>query len=98
MGRILSAEVRKFKRSAILWVIAAVILFPVAVSLIMAMGMEANGRKASIFLFLTNHFIFLHLLMGAPLFALIAGYVFSREHQERTINNLLTYPYSRWQW
>lgn len=98
MGRILSAEARKFRRSAILWVIVAVILFPVVVSLMMAMGMESNGRKAPLYIFFSNHFLFVHLLMGAPLFALIAGYVFSREHQERTINNLLTYPYSRWQW
>jgi len=49
MGRILSAEVRKFKRSAILWVIVAVVLFPVAVSLLMAMGMEANGRRVPFF-------------------------------------------------
>ncbi len=98
MGRILSAEARKFKRSAILWVIAAVVLFPVAVSLLMAMGMEANGRRVPFFIFFSNHFLFVHLLIGAPLFTLIAGYVFSREHQERTINHLLTYPYSRWQW
>lgn len=98
MGRILYAEARKFKRSPILWAVAAVILFPVVVSLLMAMGLEANGRKVSLFIFFTNHFVFLHILMGAPLFALIAGYVFSREHQERTINNLLTYPYPRWQW
>ncbi|MFS8513153.1 MAG: ABC transporter permease [Planifilum fulgidum] len=98
MGRILSAEARKFKRSSILWVIAAVVLFPVVVSLVMAMGMEANGHKAPLYIFFSNHFLFVHLLMGAPLFTLIAGYVFSREHQERTINNLLTYPYSRWRW
>lgn len=98
MGRILSAEVRKFKRSAILWVIVAVILFPVVVSLLMAMGMERHGQEPSVFTFLLNHFLFLHMLMGAPLFTLIAGYVFSREHQERTINHLLTYPYPRWQW
>ena len=50
MGRILSAEARKFRRSAILWVIVAVILFPVVVSLMMAMGMELNGRKAPLYI------------------------------------------------
>jgi len=56
MGRILSAEVRKFKRSAILWVIVAVVLFPVAVSLLMAMGMEANGAGFPFSYFLATIF------------------------------------------
>ncbi len=66
MGRILSAEVRKFKRSAILWVIVAGVLFPVAVSLLMAMGMEANGRRVPFFIFFSNHFLFAICSSGLP--------------------------------
>jgi ABC-type transport system involved in multi-copper enzyme maturation permease subunit len=34
-------------------------------------------------------------ILGPFMFALMTGYVFSREYQERTINQLFTYPISR---
>lgn len=34
-------------------------------------------------------------MMGAPLFALMTAYIVAREYQERTINQLFSYPVSR---
>ena len=34
-------------------------------------------------------------MLGAPLFALITGYIVAREYQERSINQLFSYPVSR---
>lgn len=41
-----------------------------------------------------NHFQ-LFVINSIAIFAILTGFIISREYQHKTINNLLTYPYSR---
>lgn len=45
--------------------------------------------------YFTDAVMMINMLMAIGLFSLLAGYIFSREYQENTINTMFTYPISR---
>ena len=48
-------------------------------------------------IYFSDNLMLMTMLMCPTLFSLLIGYMFAREFQERTINNLLTGPKSRYQ-
>lgn len=91
---ITSTELIKLKNCKILWAIPAGFLIPN----ILVVLIYAFNPKYPIVVwedyFLTPVML-INLLLGIGLFSLLTGFIFSREYQEHMINNLFTYPISR---
>lgn len=88
MVKILKTEVMKLKRTKILWLIPLAALLPILVLLDLPDPVVWGD------VFNTN-LAFINLLIAPPLFGLLAGYLFTREYRNSTINTLFSYPYSR---
>ena len=97
MFNIYRCEMLKLKRTKLYWAVWLPAIMGNLVSLMMLLPkMTASGEVASanlqeIFYRLGNVFT----ILGPFIFALITGYIISREYSDRTINQLFTYPVSR---
>ncbi|MGP4039109.1 ABC transporter permease [Gracilibacillus sp. D59] len=94
---VIYTELLKLKRSIILWILPIATIVPIILSFLpLYMTKLQDGEDANYLLtLLQGDLAFLNLIIGIPLFALIASYVFSIEYQQKTVNYLFTYPYSR---
>lgn len=91
MNNVIFAEFFKLKHSKILWLIWFGALLP---AVLYSISSEFSADSIQWDYWFSNQFSIL-LIFSPPLFALITGYITGREYQHKTINNLLTYPYSR---
>lgn len=85
MLSIFYSELVKLKRSLVFFVIPIAAFIPALLSTYNAKGWDMA--------FLNNG-VFWALLMGPAISSLFTGYVFSSEYHDKTINNLLAYPYA----
>lgn len=91
---IISTEFIKLKKCKILWCIPLCAILPDA----LIFSMYAFNKKYPIVdwnEYVSNAATFFNLLMAVGFFALIAGFIFSREYGENTVNVMFTYPISR---
>jgi len=92
MVRILRAEAAKLRHSKLLWLTMLCVMFPTLVSTLMVLA--SNDAYSWQTWFHTN-LQFQVMLMAPPLFSIFTGYIVAREYQDKTINTLFSYPYSR---
>lgn len=85
MLSILYSEMVKLKRSLVF------IVIPLA-AIITAILSSFNAKDWHIALI--NNAVFWSILMGPAISSLFTGYVFASEYLDKTINNLLAYPYA----
>ncbi|MCY6369629.1 ABC transporter permease [Clostridium ganghwense] len=93
MFNILYTELLKLKRSKMLGLILIGAILPVLMNVLICktnknMSFQWDG-------YLKNTIIITLLVMAVALFALVTGFIFSREYSEKTINNMFTYPVER---
>ncbi|MCB8818214.1 ABC transporter permease [Desulfosporosinus shakirovi] len=91
---IVSTEIQKLKNCKILWAIPTIFLIPNFLVFII----YAINPKYPIVVwndYLLTPVMLINLLVGIGFFALLTGFIFSREYQEHMINNLFTYPIRR---
>lgn len=96
MTTILYTELLKFKRASILWIIAAVVVIPSLISFFIGFGswfVLDSPPKWSGFLVYGQSLI--NMLIGPPVFAMLASFLFAREYQEGTVNSIFLYPRHR---
>ncbi|MBD8500856.1 ABC transporter permease [Paenibacillus arenosi] len=96
MTTILYTELLKCKRASILWIIAAVIVIPSLISFFIGFGSWAildSPPKWSGFLVFSQSLI--NMLIGPPVFAMLASFLFAREYQEGTVHSFFLYPRHR---
>ncbi|MBY7142548.1 ABC transporter permease [Virgibacillus sp. NKC19-3] len=87
------SELRKLKRSSMLFLIPLASIVPVILSFVPAyLNYRATGDMFDTNQLFQGNIIFLNLLIGIPLFALITGEIVVREYQLKTINYLFTSP------
>lgn len=95
MVDLIACEWMKWKRSRMLWLM----LLGAALPALLVFLVELNGASDSKPLDWVNYFEtnlqIMAMLMCPALFSLLIGYLFAREFQERTVNNMLTGPHSR---
>ncbi|WP_308638030.1 ABC transporter permease [Paenibacillus silvisoli] len=92
MLNLIACEWLKWRRSRMLWMILLGALLPIALVFLIQLNSSEPFDWKALF---TNNLFIMTMLMCPALFALLTGYLFAREFQERTVNNLLTGPYSR---
>lgn len=85
MISILYSEIVKLKRSLVFFVI------PIAAFVTALLSVFNATEWNSTFI---NNAVLWALLMGPAISSLFTGYVFSAEYHDKTINNLLVYPYA----
>lgn len=91
---VISTEFIKLKKCKILWCIPFCVILPDA----LVFSMYAFNKKYPVVDW--NDYVSIaasvfNLFMAVGFFTLIAGFIFSREYQENTINTMFTYPISR---
>ncbi|MNU70013.1 ABC-2 family transporter protein [compost metagenome] len=95
MSNLLYTEIIKLKRSPVAAIVLIFILLPLLLQIVICLGVFSNGNSVGWSdIFATYEFLVI-LLLAPPCFAQIAGFIFTREYQESTINYILISPYSR---
>ncbi|MXQ54235.1 ABC transporter permease [Shimazuella alba] len=97
MLNVVYAEIIKLKHTKIYWLIL-VALIPVCLWSLMAVSPKVGPDGTIVPLDLQELFYrqgMIVTILGPLLFSLMTGYVVAREYQERTINQLFSYPVSR---
>ncbi|HDR7706384.1 TPA: ABC transporter permease [Bacillus thuringiensis] len=89
MSRVLYVELMKLKRTKILWLCVVGAYLPLMINYFGAK--QGNFDWAKFYFFNWN----MLYLLGPVLFSTFASNLIIREYQEKTINNLFLYPYSR---
>ncbi|TGE38912.1 ABC transporter permease [Desulfosporosinus fructosivorans] len=92
--KIITTELQKLKNCKILWAIPTIFVIP---NFLVFLIYAINPKYPIVVwqdYFLTPVML-INLLVGIGFFALLTGFIFSREYQEHMINNLFTYPISR---
>ncbi|RAP74995.1 ABC transporter permease [Paenibacillus montanisoli] len=92
MLNLIVCEWLKWRRSRMLWLISLGALLPTALAFLIQMNSSEPFDWKGLFM---NNLFIMTMLMCPSLYALLTGYLFAREFQERTVNNMLTGPYSR---
>lgn len=96
MYNILITELIKLKRAKILWLIPIGALVPVLMALLALSQMyNSYEPKAHTWGYLLDTVLVFVNYTSPAVLAVLAGFVFSREYQENTMNVLCTYPISR---
>jgi len=93
---VINTEFLKLKNCKVLWCIPICSFFPD----ILVFLMYAANTKYPIVIwdnYLTNAVMLINVLMGIAFFSILAGFIYSREYQENTVNSMFTYPISRMQ-
>lgn len=98
MFDILLAEILKLKRSKILLLIPLGGLIPVLLMLLIYFDSEP-GSITRLYVFGWEYFLDVTLyyanIICPAFFAILTGYIYTREYQQRTINTVFTYSFSR---
>lgn len=98
MADVLLSEFLKLKRSRILLLIPLGGLIPVLLMLLVYMDAKPGSLLKS-YVFGWEYFLDVTLyytnIICPAFFAILTGYVFTREYQHRTINTVFTYSFSR---
>ena len=91
---ITSTELQKLKNCKILWAIPTISILP---NLLIFLVYAFHPKYPIVVWqdYFSNPIMLINLMAGIGFFALLTGYIFSREYQEHMINNLLTYPIRR---
>ncbi|MCR8634782.1 ABC transporter permease [Paenibacillus radicis (ex Xue et al. 2023)] len=89
MLNVLYAEWLKLKRSNIIWLTIIGAVLPV---LITTFGEFKSMNWINL---LNNNLLFLNVMIGPMLLAMLAGYVVVREYSDNTVNQLFVYPHRR---
>lgn len=91
---ITSTELLKLKNCKITWAIPACSLIP---NFIVFLIYAFNPKYPIVVWeeYFLQPIMLINLLIGIGLFALLTGFIFSREYQEQMVNSLFTYPISR---
>ncbi|SHI45104.1 ABC transporter permease [Desulfosporosinus lacus] len=91
---IVSTEFQKLKNCKILWAIPTIFVIP---NFLVFLIYAINPKYPIVVWndYLLTPVMLINLLVGIGFFALLTGFIFSREYQEHMINNLFTYPISR---
>ena len=92
MLNLIVTEFMKLRLAKVLW------LIPLAAALTVFLGVMPQFDAKDIVEWRSslNGTVFLAGLVAAPaLFTILAGFIFGREYQDKTINSLFAYPYSR---
>lgn len=93
---VINTEFIKLKKCKVLWCIPLCSLCPD----ILIFLMYAVNKKYPMVIwkdYFTLIEMMINLLIGIGLFSILAGFIFSREYQENTVNSMFTYPISRMQ-
>lgn len=91
---LIACEWLKWRRSRMLWLILLGALLPAVLNFFV----EVHNSSDAAFQwkgYFGDNLMMMMMLMCPALYALLIGYLFAREFQERTVNNMLTGPYSR---
>lgn len=93
MNKVLAAELYKLRHSTVIWLMWFAGLITTVLYSVSAVTQASEYTWERWFM----NYLTIFAVIGAALFSIIAGYIIAREYQNKTINNLLTYPYSRLQ-
>lgn len=91
MVNLIYTELQKFKRSVMIWLMLLGGFLPAGTALLLAFGENPVVTWNVLFTNALNCMNQLALI----LFAVLTGYIFAGEYQERTVITLFTYPVSR---
>nr|WP_239566081.1 ABC transporter permease [Paenibacillus sacheonensis] len=91
----IACEWLKWRRSRMLWLMLLGALLPAMLVLFVAVNGISHDEPFRWAYYFDMQVQIMGMLMCPALFSLLIGYLFAREFQERTINNLLTGPHSR---
>lgn len=96
MLTVLYTELLKCKRASICRVIAAAILIPSLISFAIGFSstvlMDSPPKWSGYLVY--NQFL-LNMIIGPPVFALLASFLYAREYEENTVNTIFLYPRRR---
>ncbi|NNU77854.1 ABC transporter permease [Clostridium estertheticum] len=96
LATVIKTEFLKLKKCKILWCMPLCSLFPN----ILVFSMYAVNKKFPIVVwkdYFTTNEMLVNVMLGIAFFSVLAGYIYSREYQENTVNSMFTYPISRMQ-
>ncbi|MFC5649364.1 ABC transporter permease [Paenibacillus solisilvae] len=99
MFNLVACEWIKWRRSRMLWLLVIGALLPAALNFAVMLNRYNYDRTTVLHWssYFGDNLMLMTMLMCPTLFSLLIGYMFAREFQERTVNNLLTGPESRYQ-
>ncbi|MFC4810602.1 ABC transporter permease [Paenibacillus sp. GCM10023250] len=92
---LIACEWLKWKRSRMLWLVLLGALLPALLMFLVQLNSASNGQPFQWKDYFETPLQIMAMLMCPALFSLLVGYLFAREFQERTVNNMLTGPHSR---
>lgn len=95
MLKIIYSEFLKLKHNKVLWLIILGALLPAFLGLASQSYVYKQTHILNWKGILDSNLLLMNLLMGPALISLFTGYLVSREYQNNTVNQLFTYPYSR---
>ncbi|ANS37575.1 ABC transporter permease [Bacillus velezensis] len=98
MVNLLYAELLKLRRSAMLLIStigASVVPFMVVVASYVQIKTENPAPVIKFHELFSNANLYTVLVVGVPLYGVVAAYIFNREYMDDTLKNLLTIPVSR---
>lgn len=95
MVNLLFTEYTKLKRSPMTVVFISFVLLPPLLETIINMGFFNGGKSVGWFDIFATYAFLVNLLLAPPCYALMIGFIFSREYQENTVNYIFISPYSR---
>lgn len=96
MVRILHIELLKLRRSAMFWVSMFGVGVAPLLNYLIFLSLKSNlPSEVAVERYFEQGYIFLSALIATLLFGLITTYIFDREYQEHTLENMLTIPITR---
>ncbi len=94
--RILHIELIKLRRSTMVWVSVFGVGIAPLLNYLMFLSLKREmPSQVTIERYFEQGYIFLSALIATLIFGLITTYIFSREYQEHTLENMLTIPVTR---
>ncbi|QHW31253.1 ABC transporter permease subunit [Paenibacillus rhizovicinus] len=95
MADLIACEWLKWRRSRMLWLVLLGALLPALLVFFITLNGASNDEPFHWKNYFETDLQIMAMLMCPALFSLLIGYMFAREFQERTVNNMLTGPHSR---
>ncbi|MBB6631886.1 ABC transporter permease [Clostridium algidicarnis] len=96
LSTVIKTEFLKLRKCKVLWCMPLCAFLPD----LLIFSMFALNKKFPTVIwetYFTDAIMMINMLMAIGLFSLLAGFIFSREYQENTINSMFTYPIGRMQ-
>ncbi|MGH4126012.1 MAG: ABC transporter permease [Clostridium sp.] len=94
LSTVIKTEFLKLRKCKVLWCIPLCAFLPD----LLIFSMFALNKKFPTVVwetYFTDAIMMINMLMAIGLFSLLAGFIFSREYQENTINSMFAYPIGR---